>query len=342
MKKLVLIILPLTLLFACNKDDNENNSPVAAFIANQTTITEGDSVSFTDQSTNTPTSWSWNFGDGGTSTSQNPWHTYNTAGTYTVSLTVTNNYGSDTETKTDYIDNKKSFTKSYTESDGLINNHVLSIVVDHENNIWFGTTQGLSKFDGTTWTGFTTADGLINDEVKAITVDSLGNLWIGTSGGLSHFDGSTWKNYSESDGLANNDIRSIAVDLDNNIWIGTIKNGISKFDGSTFTSDTVNVIVSQGHGHIHTICCDLAGNIWVGSCISGLSKFNGTNWIHEINGLNSFVMASICASDGAMWFGTYPGLYKLDDTWTKYTVQDGLLYDYITSLTADMNGNIWF
>jgi PKD repeat protein len=79
--------------------------PVADFSASATTITVGQSVTFTDLSTNNPTSWSWTF-DGGTpssSTSQNPTITYNTAGTYTVSLTATNSAGSDTETKAGYI-----------------------------------------------------------------------------------------------------------------------------------------------------------------------------------------------------------------------------------------------
>jgi len=56
-------------------------------------------VSFTDTSLEDITSWAWDFGDGGTSTSQNPQHTYTTAGEYTVSLTVTNNAGSDTATQ---------------------------------------------------------------------------------------------------------------------------------------------------------------------------------------------------------------------------------------------------
>ena len=61
-------------------------------------------VTFTDSSTNNPTSWQWDFGDGGTSSVQNPTHEYTTAGTYTVSLTVSNAYGTDTEVKTDYIE----------------------------------------------------------------------------------------------------------------------------------------------------------------------------------------------------------------------------------------------
>ncbi|NNE10468.1 MAG: PKD domain-containing protein, partial [Gemmatimonadetes bacterium] len=76
---------------------------VAAFTANTTSGTAPLNVSFTDQSTGSPTAWDWTFGDGGTSTSANPSHTYNSAGTYTVSLTVTNACGIDTETKTNYI-----------------------------------------------------------------------------------------------------------------------------------------------------------------------------------------------------------------------------------------------
>jgi PKD repeat protein len=79
--------------------------PVADFTASMTTINEGQSITFTDSSTNSPTSWSWTF-TGGTpsgSTSQNPTVTYNTAGTYTVALTATNSAGSDTMTKIDYI-----------------------------------------------------------------------------------------------------------------------------------------------------------------------------------------------------------------------------------------------
>ena len=78
-------------------------TPVAEFSANTTSGEAPLSVIFTDQSTNTPTSWSWTFGDGGTSTSQNPTYVYNTPDVYTVSLTASNSAGSDTETKTDYI-----------------------------------------------------------------------------------------------------------------------------------------------------------------------------------------------------------------------------------------------
>ena len=75
--------------------------PTAEFYGTPTAGTEPLTVSFYDQSSGA-TLWSWDFGDGGTSTAQNPTHEYS-QGTYTVSLTVTNECGSDVETKTDYI-----------------------------------------------------------------------------------------------------------------------------------------------------------------------------------------------------------------------------------------------
>ncbi|AKB32995.1 cell surface protein [Methanosarcina siciliae HI350] len=78
-------------------------APEANFSADPTTGTAPLSVQFTDESTNTPTSWTWDFGEGDTSNEQNPTHTYETIGTYTVKLIATNYGGSNFTIKTDYI-----------------------------------------------------------------------------------------------------------------------------------------------------------------------------------------------------------------------------------------------
>jgi PKD repeat protein len=77
--------------------------PVADFTATPVSGTAPLSVSFTDLSTGSPATWSWNFGDGSTSTQQDPAHIYASAGSYTVTLNVTNAAGSDTKTRIDYI-----------------------------------------------------------------------------------------------------------------------------------------------------------------------------------------------------------------------------------------------
>jgi len=79
------------------------NPPVADFSGNPTQGEVPLTVNFSDLSTGSPTDWDWTFGDGGTSEAQHPSHEYTTANTYTVGLTAYNEYGQDTETKTNYI-----------------------------------------------------------------------------------------------------------------------------------------------------------------------------------------------------------------------------------------------
>ena len=100
----------LTATKASGSNTNTQNSyitvsaaPGASFYASETSGTAPFTVEFTDTSTNSPTSWLWNFGDGNTSKIENPTNTYTTAGNYTVSLTVTNGAGSNTDTQTDYL-----------------------------------------------------------------------------------------------------------------------------------------------------------------------------------------------------------------------------------------------
>ena len=78
-------------------------APTAAFTGSPTSGNAPLTVAFTDNSTGAPSSWSWNFGDGGSSTAQSPSHTYQSAGTYNVSLTASNANGSNTLTKPGYI-----------------------------------------------------------------------------------------------------------------------------------------------------------------------------------------------------------------------------------------------
>ena len=78
-------------------------SPTAAFTVDTTEILIGGTVHFTDQSTKEPQNWLWQFGDGDFSSEQHPSKTYNSSGSYSVTLSVSNQYGSDEMTKENYI-----------------------------------------------------------------------------------------------------------------------------------------------------------------------------------------------------------------------------------------------
>lgn len=97
----VVLVIVVSLWAGCGGQASSSSSagtpstpaPTASFTFVPASPDVGQSVQFTDTSTGSPTAWSWTFGDGGTSTAQHPAHTYVSAGSYTVALTVSNASG---------------------------------------------------------------------------------------------------------------------------------------------------------------------------------------------------------------------------------------------------------
>lgn len=154
--------------------------PVANFSASDTKGTIPFTVQFTDQSSQA-TSWLWDFGDGTNSTLENPTHTYNSTGTYTVTLTVTNSEGSDQETmeiitSTDDIQPPKPTSNI---PGGLYNSNqtvTLSATDDRDPNPKIYYT--LNGDDPTTSSNLYNGSLSITDTttLKFIAVDASGNI----------------------------------------------------------------------------------------------------------------------------------------------------------------------
>jgi PKD repeat protein len=126
--------------------------PIADFEGTPTTVTEGNSVDFTDLSQNNPTSWAWTF-EGGTpasSSEQNPIVTYDTEGTYQVSLTATNAEGSDTKTVAGYITVNPVGTTTYCSSSSQSNDQEWIAQIDIDG---FSNPSGASLYSD--FTGLT-------------------------------------------------------------------------------------------------------------------------------------------------------------------------------------------
>jgi ligand-binding sensor domain-containing protein len=232
---------------------------------------------------------------------------------------------------------------TYTSRDGLAGDTVNVVAVDGEQNLWFGTQSGLSKFDGTNWTTYRTDDGLIFDSVTSIAFDSVGNAWIGTFLGVSKFDGRFWKSYTTADGLADNSVWSILVDRKGNLWCGTMKGGVSRFDGTHWeTYNAQNVLKANW---VCSIAEDQNGDLWFGTNGGGVSRFDGTNWTTytPADGLADLAVYSVAIDKkGDKWFGTGKGVSRFDGTnWTTYTTADGLTSNEITSVVIDRSGIVW-
>jgi serine protease len=179
-----------------------NNPPVANFSGTLTSGAAPLTVNFTDLSTNSPTSWAWTFGDGGTSTVKNPSHVYAAAGTYTVTLTATNAYGSDGETKTSYItattpstwititsDNFETGMGTYTDGGAdmsraltTTNSHQGSYSADIQDN-----SSTASSFYHTASYNVTAYQRLeVDFWFKGVSMESGENFWV------QYFNGTSW------------------------------------------------------------------------------------------------------------------------------------------------------
>jgi PKD repeat protein len=123
--------------------------PVASFQPTTSNTCIGNSITFTDFSSNIPTTWAWTFGDGTTSSQQNPLHTYTTTGTFTVQLTVTNSAGTNSTSQTITVNTNPTVTLTSNASSNTVcdNQGLVNLTVSPANATVSGTGVSNVTFD---------------------------------------------------------------------------------------------------------------------------------------------------------------------------------------------------
>lgn len=130
-----------------------------------------------------------------------------------------------------------------TESQGLVNNNVLSIS-GHNDTIWMATLGGASELilKGKAASGpfsiisHNRENGLVNNFIYAVFEDPYDQIWFATDGdGISVRTKKGWFTYGEKEGLTDDVIYSITGDKFGNIWIASASKGIFKFNDGRFT-----------------------------------------------------------------------------------------------------------
>ena len=162
---------------------------------------------------------------------------------------------------------QKTFT-NYTAKEGLSGNSAISCIIkDKSGALWF-VNDGVTKFDGKTFTHFTEKDGLGSNDVTCILKDNNGDFWFGTAGaGISKLESKTFRDFTEKNGLCSNNIQIVFQDKTRNFWFASAGTGISKFDGNTFTT-------FLSDEHVACIMQDKEGDIWFGTT-NGIFRLNG-------------------------------------------------------------------
>ena len=124
-----------------------------------------------------------------------------------------------------------------TNKEQLRRYRTFSLLQDHQNNIWLGTTgAGVYRYDGQTYTNFTTDDGLSDNGILSMMQDADNNIWFGGMG-LTKYDGSSFTSFAEKDGFTGAEVGSITQAPDGTIWFGT-RGALFQFDGKSFVDFT--------------------------------------------------------------------------------------------------------
>ncbi|NWG29820.1 MAG: hypothetical protein HXY48_14995, partial [Ignavibacteriaceae bacterium] len=172
----------------------------------------------------------------------------------------------------------------FSVQEGLSNSFVNCLIQDRTGFIWFGTDDGLNRFDGYDVKVFRSnpndKSSISENIIWALWEDHVGNLWIGTkSGGLNKYDPNTdrfehWDLDSNTVGEIN--ITYIYEDSKKYIWVGTYRNGIyrfnplqNKFEHWQNTAANPNVL---SNNFVTSIIEDQNSNIWIAT-FAGLDKF---------------------------------------------------------------------
>lgn len=244
----------------------------------------------------------------------------------------------------------QTFT-NYTETEGLISNTVNCVTVDADDNLWFGTQNGISKFDGTTWTSMdkTTHPGLVDNGITAIMVDKDNVLWVGTDFGVSRLDGADFTTFTEADGLADNRVTDISQGPEGIVWIAN-KDGVTVAEaGNAWTSFVAADGIPFG-GIVHTGFGSF-GRKYFSTPLSGIIMYDGVTFtpISEDEGLVSKkVTSTALAPDGTRWVSTSSGVSAFDNL-DKHLASYTRIFELpapdtlnpVEDIKVDSKGRVW-
>ncbi|OXA76453.1 Two component regulator propeller [Flavobacterium aquidurense] len=253
--------------------------------------------------------------------------------------------------------------KNISTSDGLSQNSVIAIHQDKFGQMWFGTRDGLNKYDGSRFTIFRndiTNKTSISNDILSIEEDDSGKLWIGTYNGLNCYDpvSNTFKRYLND--KTNHTINSNTIwcikKIGDEMWFGTSK-GLSVYNRKTkqFTSalHSATDTTTLPSNNILSILKTKKGQIWIGTT-KGLclltnrknGKFSFKNYpLNTIDLLNVSAIAEDRFNN--LWVGTKnKGLLKFNTATNSYvSFLPDEKYKEISSeiraLGIDKKGAIW-
>jgi two-component system sensor histidine kinase ChiS len=254
-----------------------------------------------------------------------------------------------------------------TPEQGLSQSTVYCILQDKYGFMWFGTQDGLNKYDGYDFTVYKPqlhdSGSISNNVIRIIYEDSYGYLWAGTENGLNKYEHETEKftrycyNAKDTTTIGSNVVLSIFEDSRKQLWIGTKGGGLCKYDREENKFIRFYNEYSPESNNIYVIIEDnLNNDFMLLGTTQGLYKFDKENEIfspyarntHSQNQIIRNIRALSQDKDGNIYIGNWgEGLFKYNrqsDELTRYFGSRDypfLKYNYVMLLSMDVQDKLW-
>ena len=250
--------------------------------------------------------------------------------------------------------------KTFTQTDGLASNTVLTIFEDSRGNMWFGTTEGVTRYDGENFRTFTTEDGLADNTIGLIFEDRQGMLWFAEGMLSSLLERSKPMDMS----FMEIPLSELAKELENETPTDTETppplRGVSRYDGHTFRIFTTNDGLLRDT--VKDIFEDKTGTLWFATFL-GMNYYDGEKFGHLTMygpiGMDIlpdwWSQVTAVAQDAAdnFWFGSTAGItyYNAETSQFRHFAIDPDLVPFqemakaspphITDVQFDTQQNLW-
>lgn len=249
---------------------------------------------------------------------------------------------------------------------GLSQNSVNTILQDSQGFLWFGTEDGLNRYDGYTFTIYRPDmdnPSAISDRwITDMAEDQNGILWIATrQGGLNRFDPRSGlftvyrHDPAQGSSLSDNRVRTLLFDSRDILWVGT-EGGLDRFEPATETFTHLTAANGLTSNLIKTFYEDAHGILWIGTT-EGLNRYDLTSAAIEVFKYNSDNPSSLSNNrinaiqedaEGNLWIGTTDGLTRMDRFTHEFKIYKhddqapySLSSNNVLSLYLDHNGGLW-
>ncbi|MBK9669087.1 MAG: GGDEF domain-containing protein [Thermomonas sp.] len=235
------------------------------------------------------------------------------------------------------------FRETWTTRQGLPHNQVNAIAQTPDGYLWFGTWEGLVRYNGLEFHSFDRGNTpeLKDNGVRSVRASADGALVIGTSrGGVTVKRGDHWRTWRVKDGLAQEEIMDAIFDRRGRLWVATENAGIDVVDGSRVdhftTRNGLPSAVTYG------LLLDRDGSVWAATARGLVHFLDGRLVVYaQASGLPPAPVFRVFQDAGGRLFvGTERGVYRRQGE--RFVLASALLPDDgVPSMAQDGAGNLW-